>query len=127
MARRLKPPSVMASGLVLVLEDDRNLQESVRRLVESYGLDAMTARSLPEALRVLERLVRPCLVLLDTLMQDGAEAMAQLGARYALAIIPVRVSASRVRRMSKRSVDLDLLREALRRHCRRRDADATPV
>ena len=57
-------------------------------------------------------------MLLDTLMKEGLEAMAQLGAQYPLATIPVRVCrATNVRRMSKRSVHLDLLREALKQHC----------
>jgi hypothetical protein len=43
--------------------------------------------------------------------------MAQLGNHYPLATIPVRVSSSNVRRMSKKSVHLELLREALRQHC----------
>jgi len=107
----------MRSKMVLVLEDDQNLQESVRRLAERLGYKVVTARSLPEAKQVLERIARPCLILLDTLMKEGLEAMAQLGSAYPLATIPVRVSSTNVRRMSKRSVHLDLLREALEQHC----------
>jgi CheY-like chemotaxis protein len=103
--------------MVLVLEDDHNLQESVRRLVEAGGYKVVTARSLAEATSVLERVARPCLILLDALMHGGREAMAELGTRYPLATIPVRVSSSNVRRISKRSVHLDLLRETLKQHC----------
>lgn len=117
MARGLKLSVSMAARLVLVLEDDQNLQESVRRLAERLGYKVVAARSLAEAKRLLSRIARPCLVLLDTLMKEGLEAMAQLGAQYPLATIPVRLSASSVRRMSKRSVHLDLLREALKQHC----------
>ncbi|MDB4967211.1 MAG: chemotaxis protein CheY [Myxococcales bacterium] len=106
-----------SSKLVLVLEDDQNLQESVRRLAERLGYKVATARSLVEAKRLLERIARPCLILLDTLMKEGLEAMAQLGAQYPLATIPIRLSSNNVRRMSKRSVHLDLLREALKQHC----------
>src|SRR5256885_15650839 len=107
----------MRSKMVLVLEDDQNLQESVRRLAERLGYKVMTARTLPEAKQQLERIAKPCLILLDTLMKEGLEAMAQLGATYPLATIPVRVSSTNERRMSKRSVHLDLLREALQQHC----------
>jgi CheY-like chemotaxis protein len=107
----------MGSKMVLVLEDDQNLQESVRRLAERLGYKVVTARSLTEAKRMLTRIAKPCLVLLDTLMKEGLEAMAQLGAQYPLATIPVRVSGTNVRRMSKKSVHLDLLREALKQHC----------
>ena len=114
---RIEIPFGMASRLVLVLEDDHHLQESVRRLAERLGYKVVSARSLHEAKSVLARIARPCLVLLDTLMKEGLEAMTLLGAQYPLATIPVRVSSSNVRRMSKRSVHLDLLREALQQHC----------
>jgi CheY-like chemotaxis protein len=107
----------MKGKTVLVVEDDQNLMESVCRLAESLGYEVVTARSLSEAHRLLARLAGPCLILLDTLMKEGLEAMAQLGNQYPLATIPVRVSATNVRRMSKRSVHLDLLRETLRQHC----------
>ena len=123
MARRLKTSPGMATKWVLVMEDDQNLQESVRRLVERCGFKVVTARSLTEAKRVLGRIARPCLILLDTLMNEGLEAMAQLGAQYPLATIPVRVSSSNVRRMTKRSVHLELLREALQQHCAPADGD----
>ena len=103
--------------MVLVLEDDKNVQESVRRVAEGLGYRVVIAQSLAEAKRLLGRIARPCLVLLDALMTEGMEAMAQLGASYPLATIPVRVSASNVRRMSKRSLHLELLREALVQHC----------
>ncbi len=114
----------MASRLVLVLEDDHQMQESVRRLAERLGYKVVSARTLVEAKRLLTRIARPCLVLLDTLMREGIEAMAQLGAQYPLATIPVRLSGTNVRRMSKRSVHLDLLREALKQHCGEPVADA---
>src|SRR3954471_5328730 len=117
MARALYFIPSMRSKMVLVLEDDQNLQESVRRLAERLGYKVVTARSLPEAKQQLSRIARPCLILLDTLMKEGLEAMAQLGSQYPLATIPVRQSASSVRRMSKKSVHLDLLREALKQHC----------
>lgn len=107
----------MGSKMVLVLEDDHNLQESVRRVAERLGYKVVAARSLAEAKSLLTRIAKPCLVLLDTLMKGGIEAMAQLGAQYPLATIPVRQSATNVRRMSKKSIHLDLLREALKQHC----------
>jgi CheY-like chemotaxis protein len=117
LARALKFLSGMGTKMVLVLEDDRNLQESVRRLAEELGYKVVAVRTLAEAQSLLSRIARPCLVLLDMLMKEGIEAMAQLGGQYPLATIPVRQSATNVRRMSKRSVHLDLLREALKQHC----------
>ena len=103
--------------MVLVLEDDHNLQASVRRIAEDLGFRVVPARSLDEAKRLLARIARPCLVLLDALTKEGLEAMTHLGSQYPLATIPVRQSASNVRRLSKRSVHIDLLRKALRQHC----------
>jgi CheY-like chemotaxis protein len=107
----------MSAKLVLVLEDDHNLQESVRRLAERLGYKVVAARSLNEAKGLLSRIAKPCLILLDALMKEGVQAMAQLGTQYPLATIPVRLSNSNIRRMSKRSVHLELLREALKQHC----------
>ncbi|MGZ3425667.1 MAG: response regulator [Polyangia bacterium] len=117
MARGLNFLSAMGCKMVLVLEDDHNLQESVRRVAEQLGYKVVAARSLAEAKSLLARIARPCLVLLDTLMKGGIEAMAQLGSQYPLATIPVRQSATNVRRMSKKSVHLDLLRETIKQHC----------
>lgn len=117
VARALKSSPVMGSKMVMVMEDDRSLQESVRHLVERCGYKVVTVRSLAEAHSTLKRIAKPCLILLDTLMKEGIEAMAELGAHHALVTIPVRLSESKVRRMSKRSVHLDLLREALKQHC----------
>jgi CheY-like chemotaxis protein len=103
--------------MVLVLEDDHNLQESVRRVAERLGFRVVSAHSLAEAQRLLGRIARPCLVLLDMLMKEGLEAMTLLGSQYPLATIPVRLSATNVRRLSKRSVHLDLLRETIKQHC----------
>ena len=89
----------------------------MRRLAERLGYRVVAARSLGEAKRLLARIARPCLVLLDTLMKEGLEAMTHLGAQYPLATIPVRLSGTNVRRISKRSVHLDLLQEALEQHC----------
>jgi CheY-like chemotaxis protein len=107
----------MSSKLILVLEDDQQLQESVRRIAEHLGYRVVAAHSLDEAKRLLSRVAKPCLVLLDVLMKGGLEAMTHLASLYPLATIPVRLSASNVRRMSRRSVHLDLLREALQQHC----------
>ena len=107
----------MRSKMVLVVEDDHNLQESIRGLVERCGYKVVVARSLAEAHSTLKRITRPCLILLDTLMKEGLEAMAQLSSQYALVTIPVRLSTNKIRRMSKRTVHLELLREALQQHC----------
>ncbi len=113
----------MSKRLVLLLEDDRTLQESVRKIVEKAGYKVVTARSLPEAQQLLERITRPCLILLDTLTRQGFEAMNKLGQQYALASIPVRVSSTNVRRISKSAVQLDVLRDLLQQHCTERLAD----
>jgi CheY-like chemotaxis protein len=103
--------------LVLVVEDDRNVQQSVRRAVERAGVQVAIAGSLAEAHALLARVSRPCLVLLDFLMRGAREVVAQLGARVRLAAIPVRVSATNVRRMSKKAAELDELQALIDEHC----------
>ncbi len=103
--------------LVLVVEDDRNLQRSVRRAIEQAGLRVAIAGSLGEARALLARITRPCLVLLDLLMHEAREVMAEIGARHPIRAIPVRLSAANVRRMSKRATQLQEARATIDEHC----------
>jgi hypothetical protein len=102
-------------GIVLVLEADRTLQDSVREIVEREGYRVVTARSLDEAKSVLTKHERPCLILLDKLLAGGVQQA--LGSAYPLATIPVRVSGSKVRRISKKALQIEELRETLARYC----------
>jgi len=57
---------------ILVVEDDPDIIESVRLVLESAGYEVDSATSVPEALEKVEE-VKPDLVLLDIMMPDGTE------------------------------------------------------
>ena len=56
------------TGTVLILDDDDIVRESMAEVVRSYGGQVFEARESAEALRMLDTVARPCLVLLDLVM-----------------------------------------------------------
>lgn len=78
-----------AEHSVLVLDDDRDLSEMVKDLVEEQGYRAICAGNGREALAVLER-ERPCLMLVDVFMpvMNGVEFLRAIKRNAALAGIP---------------------------------------
>ena len=75
---------------VLVVEDDRDIRDTLRELLELDGWPVVTARDGAEGLARM-REVRPGLVLLDLLMpgMSGAEVCRQRAADPLLRTIPV--------------------------------------
>ena len=55
---------------VLITEDDADTREALIELARQVGLDAVGVASGVEALAVLQRGLRPCLILLDLVMSD---------------------------------------------------------
>jgi len=78
-----------AERTVLVLDDDRDVSEMVKELVEEQGYRAICAGNGREALAVLER-ERPCLMLIDVFMpvMNGIEFLRAIKRNAALAGIP---------------------------------------
>lgn len=74
---------------VLVLEDDRDVAQTISELIEDQGYRAICAGNGREALAVLEQ-ERPCLMLVDVFMpiMNGIEFLRAVKARPALADIP---------------------------------------
>jgi CheY-like chemotaxis protein len=81
---------------VLVVEDDEDLRDSIRDLLEDKGYVVVTAGDGQEALDALARIQHLCLVLLDLLMprMDGWDFFDALRARPNLADVPVVVHSS---------------------------------
>lgn len=80
------------AGVVLVVDDDVDLRESMQDLLTLNGHRAETAADGAEALEWLHRTgMRPCLVLLDLMMpgMDGFTFRSRLSADPRLADIPV--------------------------------------
>jgi CheY-like chemotaxis protein len=77
--------------LVLLVEDDPDIRESMRIVLEDVGYVVMTAANGKEALEWLERQTEPCLILLDLMMpvMSGGEFLAFVRKQQNLAGIPV--------------------------------------
>jgi DNA-binding response OmpR family regulator len=63
--------SRVSGGPILLIEDDKDLREIVSELLSDNGHSVFTAADGAQALRLLDtgRIPRPCLVLLDWVMQ----------------------------------------------------------
>jgi CheY-like chemotaxis protein len=78
--------------LVLVVDDDRDIRESLADLLGDEGYRVVTASDGQEALEILRQLDgQPCVILLDLMMpiMSGAELHAEMAADPKLATIPV--------------------------------------
>jgi CheY-like chemotaxis protein len=77
--------------LVLVVEDDQDIRESLAELVEAQGLGVSAVRDGVEALDLLRTGPRPSAVFLDKWMPrlDGSGVLAAMKADPALTTIPV--------------------------------------
>lgn len=80
-----------APPLVLVVDDDANTREAVQALLELDGYHVAAAGDGQEALDLLDRGLRPALILLDLNMprMDGVKFRAEQRGRPAIADIPV--------------------------------------
>jgi CheY-like chemotaxis protein len=82
-------------GCVLIVDDQEDIRETLRDVIEMAGCKALSAANGVEALALLEH-HRPCLILLDLLMpvMSGQEVLDALRRRPELATVPVVVSTS---------------------------------
>lgn len=111
------------------MEDDEDIRESLRDLLESEGYAVSTAANGQEALARLTAPERPCLILLDMMMpvMSGAEFLTVLREDQALAPIPVIVvsawpkeaakSGADIQGFVQKPVDLDRLLAFIRQYC----------
>jgi CheY-like chemotaxis protein len=115
---------------ILVVDDDRDIRDSVVEVLEENGYTAIGAANGVEALDVLQtHPVPPCLILLDLMMpmMDGREFRERQVANPAWTQIPVIViSAYNDVEQQARALAADCLRkplamrpliDAVRRHC----------
>ena len=80
---------------VLVLDDEADIRESLREVVELVGCSAILAANGAEALRLMA-LRRPCLVILDLAMpvMSGQEVIEEMKKDPRLAGVPIVISTS---------------------------------
>lgn len=87
---------MIASPYVLLVEDDDDLRETMREVLDYTGFLAVTARNGADALRVLAERGLPHVILLDLVMpvMDGWTFLSRLRAEPAYCDIPVIVTTS---------------------------------
>jgi CheY-like chemotaxis protein len=110
---------------VLIVEDERDLLDSLQEFFEDEGFTVQTATNGAEALSLLDADELPSVVLLDLMMPvlDGNELYARMRAEPRLAGIPVIVSTSDPSRapsgvlIMKKPVNLGSLLGAVQSHC----------
>ena len=111
---------------VLVVEDEDELRESMRDVLELNGYAVAAAREGQEALDEMDRLGHVCVVLLDLLMpgMNGWEFFEKMRARSEFANVPVVVHSSApsrapegVSRVVQKPLRLDRLLSIVREFC----------
>jgi CheY-like chemotaxis protein len=92
----MNQPTLDAPPLILVVDDEESVRESVRHLLEAHGYAARGAIDGQHALELLRGGLRPCLILLDLRMprKDGFEFRAEQTKDARLASIPTVIVSS---------------------------------
>jgi CheY-like chemotaxis protein len=117
-------PATSDEGCVLIVDDDEDVRESLRDVVEMVGCSALMAASGAESLAVLVD-HRPCLVEIDLLMpgMNGAQTLEAMRREAGLSATPVVISTSVPERAPRgvpvlpKPIDVDALCGWLRRVC----------
>ncbi len=117
-------PGPRAPAEVLIVDDEEDVRESLRDVVELVGCSAILAASGEEALEILAGR-RPCLVVLDLLMpgMTGTETLAAMRRNPLLSTLPVLISTSSPERAPRgvpllpKPIDIDALCGWIRRLC----------
>jgi CheY-like chemotaxis protein len=109
---------------VLVVDDEEDIRETLREVVEMGGCEAIVAANGADGLRLLAK-HRPCLVILDLLMpvMSGEQMLEAMRKQPDLAELPVVISTSAPERapagvpVLRKPLNLDALWELMRRSC----------
>jgi two-component system, sensor histidine kinase and response regulator len=107
---------------VLIVDDERDIRDSLKEILEEEGYAVSVAHNGREALALLPSLSRPCVAILDIIMpvMSGTELYAAMQADPALATIPVLISTSDPSRappgtlIMKKPISLDRLLETIK-------------
>lgn len=85
------PRGDQENRLLLVVDDDADLRELLRELLELQGYAVTTANNGQDALTLLRQPLRPAMILLDLMMpiMDGNHFLLEQGKDPHLATIPV--------------------------------------
>jgi CheY-like chemotaxis protein len=115
------------TAMVLVVDDDEDVRETLRDAVSLFGRDVVVATDGAHAFEILRRMLRPCLILLDLVMPklDGWRFLEQLRCDRTLGSIPVVVVSAHASShvptgadgLLPKPVDLVDLRRVVFEHC----------
>lgn len=108
----------------MIVDDDEDVRESLRDLLEHVGFEVVLAAHGREALELLGRL-EPCLLLVDLVMpvMDGWELLRELERRDPPLAVPIHISTSAPSSapagypVLPKPVDVQRVLEVVRRHC----------
>ena len=117
----------MRCQTILIVEDDVNIRETLKSLLELEGFAVFAAVNGQDGLNALKHITAPCLVLLDLLMpvMDGTEFLKVKSSDSVIATIPVCVVSAVADRTQapgavgyiKKPIDFDALLRFVRRYC----------
>lgn len=101
-SRDAAPPLALAGIRILVVDDDRDMSDALRSLLESYGGEVTTASSVAEALAALER-SRPDVLLSDIVMpgESGYDLMREIALREGRNALPAAALSSLARAVDR--------------------------
>lgn len=119
---------------VLIIEDDHDIRDVLKMILEGEGFTTYTAVNGRAGLEELRRIGRPCLILLDLMMpvMNGWEFMQALKKEdFVVATIPVVVVSAVAEKNQtlgaaayiKKPVDLRLLLEFVKRFCHSQETE----
>jgi len=112
---------------ILIVEDEVDIRENLKMLLELEGYKVFTAVNGDEGLKVLRTMERPCLILLDLLMpvMNGMDFLKKKRHEDAIAQIPVCIVSgvaekpdmNGVSGFVKKPIDLELLLKFVKFFC----------
>lgn len=112
---------------ILIIEDNKELQSSLKTILESEGYKIVTADNGKEGIELLRKIPTPCMILLDLMMpiMNGWEFVDIVSKDIILSNIPITVISAfgdtkgtpKTNDYIPKPIDLDALFRTVRKHC----------
>lgn len=117
----------MKCNSILIVEDDEGIRNLLRLAIEMEGYHTTTASNGKEGLDALEKLSKPCLILLDLMMpvMDGWSFARSLEKDMVLAQIPIvlvtaysdKAGSIKAKTILKKPVNMEVLFRTIKEYC----------